>query len=207
MAWVTDYCTVAELKAQLRTTTTADDTVLAFAVTAASRAVDEFTNRRFGIIGSPTAQVYTYPGRWIEARPALKVDDIMDTSGLVVKLDQNYDGVFEVTLSASDYDLWPWNAAQIGEPYTAVVLRPQTSAYFPLTARGVQVTANYGWTAVPVPVKQATLIQAARIFMRRDAWAGIAGSPDLGNELRLLYGLDNDVKNILGPYKRWWGAV
>jgi hypothetical protein len=202
-----DYCTVAELKAHLTVADTVDDTALAVVVTAASRAVDEYCNRQFGNTGTATAAVYTYPGQWIEARPALLINDVQDTTGLILKFDQNYDGIFEVTVTlGTDFDMWPYNAPLVGEPYTALTLRPQTSAYFPLTARGVQLTAIYGWTAVPSAVKQATLIQAARYFMRRYSWAGVAGSPELGNELRLLYGLDNDVKGMLGPYKRWWGA-
>lgn len=203
---VTDYCSLAELKAQLRITDTVDDAALAISITAASRAIDQYCNRFFGQDASTSARVYTYHGGYIAGRIALPIDDIMDTTGMSVVLDLDYDGVFDQALTLNvDYDMWPWNAPANSEPYTAIVLRPRAVAWFPWWARGVQVTAKHGWTAVPVPVKQACLIQASRFFMRRDSWYGVAGSPDVGSEIRLLASLDPDVQAMLGTVRRWWG--
>ncbi len=57
---------------------------------------------------------------------------------------------------------------------------------------------------VPSAVKLAILLQANRYYKRRDAWAGIAGSPEMGNEMRLLSVLDFDVKVMLRPFKNYW---
>ena len=77
---------------------------------------------------------------------------------------------------------------------------PSKSSYY-------NVTGLWGWASVPTAVEQACLIQATRLFKRKGAAFGVAGSPELGNELRLLSRLDPDVEVTLGKFVRWWGAV
>lgn len=207
MAFAPDYCTVAELKTHLRITDTDDDTPLAISVTAASRAVDHACNRQFGQDSSAVARYYTYDGGCLDTgadyRQILEIDDLMTTASLVVKVDTDDDGTFEETLTeVTDFRLYPWNAAANGRPWTHIVLPANDS--FPLEARAVEVTAKWGWTAVPAIVKNATLIQAARFFQRRNSPYGVAGSPDLGNELRLLARLDPDVAIMLSTVIRPW---
>lgn len=204
MALRPDYVTATQLKAHLRITDTADDTALALAVTAASRAVDHSTGRQFGVNGSAVARVYTWDGRQIEGLPAVEVDDFMTATGLLVKLDQSGSGSYGSTLS--NVDPWPWNANADGRPWTHVVFRSYATAFPSGFSQGVQVTANWGWTAVPEIVQQACLIQAGRFFVRRDSQYGIAGSPEFGTELRLLERLDPDVALMLQSVRRYWGA-
>lgn len=207
MAWKPDYCSVAELKTHLRITDTADDTPLAISVTAASRAIDLACNRQFGVEATAVARYYAWDGECVEGRPALPIDDLMSVSNLAVTT-LDADGAAETTLTnATDFDLWPWNAAADSRPWTHMVLRPGAAAYFPSYARSMKVTALYGWTAVPSVVKNAALIQAARFFVRRDAPFGIAGSPDAGSEMRLLSRLDPDVALLVSSVRRVWGAV
>lgn len=61
--------------------------------------------------------------------------------------------------------------------------------------------------AVPASINLATLIQAARFVKRRDAPFGVAGSPDMGNELRLLARLDPDVLVLVANHRNWWSAA
>ena len=80
-----------------------------------------------------------------------------------------------------------------------------------LTAATEAIDLVCGTTAVqfsPVPasVKLATEMQASRWAKRRDAPFGVAGSPELGSELRLLPKLDPDVEVLLsghGDYVRY----
>lgn len=205
------YASVAELKAHLRITDTDDDAPLAVALAAASKAIEDATYRTFGLTGSAVARFFDYEGLHIEGRCAVKIADLQTTVGLVVTGD--FDGSYAYATSltlGTDFDLYPWNAAADGVPWTHIVFRPSNAnfgTYCAPAARLLTVTANWGWTAVPTTVKQACLIQAARFFMRRDAWAGVAGSPDLGNELRLLSELDVDVAPMLNGYRRLWGAA
>jgi hypothetical protein len=53
---------------------------------------------------------------------------------------------------------------------------------------------------VPASVKLAALLQATRLFKRKEAPFGVAGSLELGSELRLLAKLDPDVEMLLGGY-------
>lgn len=208
MPWSPDYITVAELRAHMAAETAGTDTPFSTAITAASRAIDHHCGRQFGLTGSAVARVYTYAGECLEGRAALAVDDVQTTTGLALAFDLDDDGTYEESLTLStDYDLWPWNAAADGKPWTHVVLRPTAAAYFPSFARGVQVTGNWGWSSVPTLVKQACLIQASRYYVRKDAAFGIAGSPENGNEMRLLERLDPDVASMLQTVRRPWGAA
>lgn len=202
MPWRPDYATLAEAKAYLRITDTADDAEIAVAITAASRAIDKHCARQFGVEAAAVARLYTWTGERIYGRQSLPVDDVSSTTGLaVVTLDE--DGTTADTLtSGTDYDLWPYNATHDDRPWSHLVLRPSSVAFLPRTARGVQVTALFGWAAVPAVVEQATLVQASRFFVRRHSPYGIAGSPETGSEMRLLARVDPDVALALGSVRR-----
>ncbi|MEZ5411036.1 MAG: head-tail connector protein [Acidimicrobiales bacterium] len=193
MAWAPDYITASDLKSYLRITDTDDDAELGFAITAASRAIDRAANRQFGVVGA--AEERTYESRWDRRRAlyVVEIDDLMTVSGLVIT-DENGD-----TISTSDITLEPKKAAAEGRPWTQFTISSVTSE--------VVVEAIWGWSAVPTAIKQATLIQSSRLFARRNSPYGIAGSPDLGSELRLLAKVDPDVEVAIGPYRRWWAAA
>lgn len=210
MAWKPDYVTVDELQVfvGMPTADTQDDAALGSAITAASRAIDSWCARQFGVLSMAATRYYAWDGRYLEGRPALRVDDVQTTTSLAVTVSQGTDGVFPTTLvSATDFDLWPFNAAADGEPWTHLLLRTTAVSTFPCRARSISVAALWGWTAVPGLVKQATLIQAARWFKRKDSPFGISGSPDFGGELRLLDKLDADVSVLLQPVRRLWAAA
>lgn len=204
MAWAPDYVTTAELRSFLRIDDSDDDTQLDLAIAAASRAIDQDTSRQFGVVGSVEERFYT--GRWDpkRCRWVVDIDDLMSTSNFAAET-QDSDG--DTVGAIDDYFLEPRNAAAQGRPWTQLVVKPDSS--FKPTGRvnEVAVTALWGWTAVPDAVKQATLLQASRLFSRRTSPYGIAGSPDTGSELRLLARVDADVSVSLRPYRRWWGAA
>jgi len=52
----------------------------------------------------------------------------------------------------------------------------------------------------------ATLIQASRLFVRRQSPFGIAGSPDLGT-VRLSSRVDADVEALLRPFRKNTGLA
>lgn len=203
MAWAPDYATTAELKAQLRISDTADDAQLALAITAASRAIDTHTGRQFGSV-TATERFYTARYDRNRCRWVVPIDDLMSVTSLDPQV-QDADGVDVGAID--DYTLEPRNAAADARPWTQLVVRAG-STYVP-TGRmdEVAITALWGWTSVPTPVKEACLLQASRFHARRDSPFGIAGSPDLGSELRLLARVDPDVAVALRPYVRWWAAA
>lgn len=203
MAWEPDYATTQQLADYLRIDDGDDDVQLALAVTAASRAVDRATSRQFGLVATPEERYYTpqwdsYYGFW-----RCEVDDVMIVTGFEV--DSDNAGGYDYTTTLTTYDLVPRNAATRNRPYTE--LRFRSSGTSPVaTVDSLRVTARWGWSAVPDTVEQATLLQASRIFNRRNAPFGVAGSPDVGSELRLLAKVDPDVQVMLQAYVRWWGA-
>lgn len=198
MAWAPDYITIAELANYNKITSAVDDAELAFAVSASSRAVDLHTNRQFGLVDALELREYEpcfdrRSKRWI-----IEIDDLMTTTGLVIEITSGQ--------QITDFTLTPLNAAQKSEPWEIIKVN-KSSPIFPERDEAAMITALWGWTIVPDEIKQATLLQASRIFARRTSPWGIAGSPDVGSELRLLERLDPDVAVTLGPFIRWWGAV
>jgi hypothetical protein len=198
MAWAPDYASTAELREYAtRSTETVDDVQIALAVTAASRAVDRATNRQFGLVAAEE-RLYT---PWYDRRRrrwVVTIDDLMSVVGLVVEVG----GV-----ATTDFTLEPRNAAALGRPWTRLVF-DLGGAVTPTGAEyEAAITAPWGWTTVPDPVKLGTLLQGSRFFSRKDSPYGVAGSPELGSELRLLAKVDPDVAVILAPYRRgWWAA-
>lgn len=196
MAWAPDYITVAELKGWLRIPEDddEDDVELALDVAAASRAVDNTCNRQFG---SVTAEERYYDaeydpetGMWFAV-----IDDLQSTTGFELLVDGT-----EVT--AAGYRLEPRNAAAKGRPWTSLAFTRDAEATPTYRDPEIAATAPWGWTAYPAPVKLASRIQASRYAARRDSPLGVAGSPDMGNELRLLAKVDPDLRTSLMDYSR-----
>jgi hypothetical protein len=228
VALITDYTTLDALRDYRRVRAdddTVDDVVMQLAITAASRAIDGHCGRHFGQEPAAVARLYSWvgtyldlptpdyrtgyvlntPANWAGNLATLEIDDLGVTDNLVVKTDNDGDGIYEQTLTlGTDYRLWPLNAPADGEPYLRLVLAQ--GGLFPWSVSGVQITAKWGWTAIPDDVAQACLLQANRLCGRRDSWSGVAGSPELGNELRLLSRLDPDLGPLLSARRRLWVA-
>lgn len=198
MAWAPTYATAADLKAFVRIDDTLDDTQVDLAVEAASRAVDEHCGRQFGLVDAPEARRYTpLPVRSRRRRTAwvVPIDDLMTEDGLEVATEA---GVI------TSYRLRPANGPATGAPWTELLIE---GVYLHGDDDEVEVTATWGWSQVPTAVKQATLLQASRLLSRRNSPYGVAGSPELGSELRLLAKVDPDVAVTLGPYVRRWAVA
>jgi hypothetical protein len=208
MAWEPDYLTLDDAKGYQRIGDTADDLEIALWITAASRAIDGFCGRQFGQVASLEARTCRplydpHRRRWVA-----ELDDVQDITGLTV-VDWNGNTI-------TDYDLDPANAVAKGRPYERLLARTGPGGcgwwgrnYFvPNPDAKLTVTAKWGWTAVPTPVKAATFLQVARFAARRDSPFGVAGSPSDGSQVRLLAKLDPDVQVMLPvKYRRqWWAA-
>lgn len=192
MAWRPDYVTAAQLKSELlKITYDTDDAWIARVVTAASRAVDRHTRRQFGLAETATAR--TYPASWRADRGmwVARTEDFQTAVGFDLTVDGTT--VAEVTRwpASADLDSKPWYL--VGWDGAAAPVCPRYD---------VSITARWGWTTVPAVVAAATLLQAQRFYMRRDSWAGVAGSPDLGSEIRLLSKVDPDVGVMLADVVR-----
>lgn len=210
MSITNGYCTLAQVKSALSITDSTDDTALELAVNAASRQIDNWCGQRFWIDGTATVREF-----YVDSRGALDLDltqndvyGIATTTGLVVKVDQDGDGVFETTLtSGTDFLLNPPNAADLipVQPYTGLSFGLNTGAIYGLPASYgrpvVQVTAKWGWPAVPDDVTQACVLQAAQLFKSKDAVFGVAAFGEFG-PLRVRSALNPIAEGLLAPYQR-----
>lgn len=194
------YATVRALKTRvgIAQDDTTDDEELYAACFAASRAVEQHTQRIFYRTAS-TSRVF-------EPDDACRLtfgpfNDLVVLSSLAT--DETGAGSWTTTWSASDYQLAPLNPAAAPEqrPYTS--LRAVGSRRFPLpTGYGrtdrVQITGTWGWATVPQPIRQATLVVAAELFKAKDAPLGVIGFGDLG-AVRLR---ENPLAaRLAGPYQ------
>lgn len=193
MPWSPSYVSVAELASYTRIDDAVDDAELGLAAEAASRAVDEATNRQFGQVAAVEERVYVARPDFDRGCWVADTDDFQTATGLVVEIDGT---------AVATFVQEPRNAAQKGRPWTRLVFTADSEATPSTAPHEVAVTALWGWTAVPDTVVQATLLQGSRFFTRRQAPFGIAGSPDQGSELRLLARVDADVKVMLGGFTR-----
>ncbi len=64
----------------------------------------------------------------------------------------------------------------------------------------VKVIGTWGWSAAPVAIKQATILQGSRIFSRLNSPLGVLSAPDLGY-IRVGTRLDPDVQQLVEPYR------
>lgn len=175
-----NYAELADLKDHLGITGSARDDLLIRAINAASRRVDRHTGRVFTTETSATARVYA-PRQY---RCAV-VHDFHTTTGLEIATDETGDGTYETTWSAgTDYQLEPLNGVvdgRTGFPYNRV--RAIGTKRFPIDYYGqtrLQVTARWGWSAVPDDVEEATILLAAQMYRLKDAPLGVAGGNEFG---------------------------
>jgi hypothetical protein len=196
----TEYISVEQLKATLELTNTVfaqED--LTWAVTAASRGIDDACKRRFY---PDTADVDRYysPHNWQN----ITIDDLITLTSLTT--DQNGDGTFPQAWTLNtDFILEPLNAAADGRPYTGIRMHPRhvtfgLPAWWP---RSVKVTGKFGWAATPGTIVQATTILAAQLVKRaREAPFGVVAiGLDVGAISRIAV-TDPTIKFLLADYIR-----
>lgn len=193
-----DYVQLSALKASLNLATqNFADADLQLAITAASRAIDEATGRRF------------YPDTNDVGRKFLPVnngycviDDLNAFTSLTVLGDT-------WTLD-QDFYLEPINAAADGRPWTSIraVTRPflYTLADIPAGWVGfdgrITVTGKWGWATTPEQIQEATAILAARLVRRvREAPFAVVGSDIDGTAIRLAK-FDPDVAALIDPFTK-----
>jgi hypothetical protein len=234
MTIVSGYCSSTESQAWIAEGKTFSQLQLAqidVAVEAASRMIDEFCCREVGAFSADTtssARVFA-PISFAE----VYVDDISSASGVTVAVDNTGTGVYAQTFAATDYQLEPVNAIVKGRPINQI--RAVGAKFFPIYdyaspwvtvganrtfyAPGavnpiinrvgqatVQVTATWGWPSIPMPIKQATIIQSVMLYQAKDAPAGLAGTPDMG-QIRYPTGLHPSAIMLCKPYVQNAGGL
>lgn len=200
MAITNGYCTLNEIKAAARITDSVDDALLELSVESASRQIDRACDRIFYNAGSAT-RVFLPTDPY-----ATEIDDLVSLTTL--KTSSAADQNFDVTWSATDYELHPLNGKVGGAYWPYTDIKAIGDYLFPVWTTNttnsneatVQVTGVWGWTAVPVDIKQATILLAMRQFKRYDSPLGVAGFGDIG-AIRVGK-IDPDVDALIQPFKK-----
>lgn len=194
MATITNgYCTLKEIKSALRVTDSLDDPLLSMAVESASRLIDSYTSRTFYSVTSGT-RLFVPQDNFI-----CEIDDAIAISLVEVNDDSGWE-----TWQTASYQKEPLNGIVDGlTGYPITRLRAIGDQLFVKLAEEatVRVTATWGFVTIPTAVKQATIIQASRIYKRLDSPLGVAGFGDLG-AIRVSSRLDPDVAQLVDPYRK-----
>ncbi|HEY9418391.1 MAG TPA: hypothetical protein VIQ30_26815 [Pseudonocardia sp.] len=198
MALGDPYATRDELKARIDIPDTDDDARLDDALAAASREIETWCDRQFNKATTATARVF----QPLHMATVL-VDDFHTITDLTIATDSGDDGTYGTAWAAGDYELEPVNgmvSGQSGWPYYRI--RAVGSHAFPRCNRRrstVQVTAQWGWAAVPGPVKEACLVIASELFKLGDAPFGVAGFGEFG---AVRVHMNSRAQSLLAPYRR-----
>jgi hypothetical protein len=194
LAITNGYCSLNEIKASARITDSVDDAMLELAVEAASRMVDSYTQRYFYNAGT-AVRIFAPQDSYVT-----EIDDLITLTQLETSDGDN----FGTTWQAKDYQLEPLNGSVDGlTGHPATRIRAVDDFLFNVLdgEATVRVTGTWGWPSLPVAIKQATVIQAARIFKRNDSPLGIAGFGDMG-AIRVGSQLDPDVRQLIEVYRK-----
>ena len=195
MAITNGYCTLAEVKAALRLTDNADDTLLENAIEGASRRIDGYCGRFFYKTSATAVSLIA------RTFYVVTTDDISSATNLVVKTDTTGDGTYDTTWTIGvDYQLERLNSVILQRPYRRIsAIGAKT---FPLNVPPspplVQVTAEWGWSSVPDDIREATVLLAMRGFARYNSALGVVGFGDMAMNVRAV---DPDVREMINPYR------
>lgn len=193
-----EYGTRAALKERLgiQADDTSRDTLLDAALAAASRSIDKTCGRRFWLDPAPVARIYNPRGRVVRGvdGETLLVDDIGAITGLVVETGPAAGPWTAVT----GYETTPDNALADGRAITGLLRANSIWSWQRGSTTRVRVTTRFGWPAEPDDITEASLIQASRLYKRKDSPEGIIGSAEWG--VRNLSRRDPDVWALIEPY-------
>jgi len=160
MAVSDPYAVVADYKLYVPKTSSSDDATVLEQLGAASRAIDGRLGRFFALDASAVAREFIRP---VGTDPRVLVVPDIGVSPTGIKIDRNGDGDFDDsgddTLVAADWRLWPRNAALGPEarPWTRIDLTvPGDYSVWP-DDQLIEVTAQWGWPAVPDAIKNITI--------------------------------------------------
>lgn len=176
MAITDGYCSLEDVKADLRLITTTDDDRLERAIEAASRMIDNVTHRKFTAV----TEVRTFGS----SRYTAWVDDATSVTSVTESNDQ----VTWTTVPATAYTVTP-------RPPIRSLVKINGAEW----AAFVRVDAQWGTATIPAVVRQAARIQAVRLFKRADTPEGVL-TGDFG--AARLARIDPDVLALIRPLAR-----
>jgi|GEM_PF-606731 len=198
----TAYCTAAEIKAAMPDGNwgTSYDTLLATLAEQASRMIDQYLRRKPGAFAISRDTVRYFDGN---GKQRLSTGELA-AAPTSVQVAETGDLNTLTTWAATDYILYPLNAADDGKPYTHAVIDTLygSKAVWCAYPKAVRITGKFGYaTSTPGTINRAAIIQAVRWFKRgQNAYADTGAIVELG-QLTHTKKLDPEVELILAPFK------
>jgi hypothetical protein len=195
-----DYATAQEVSDHLIDADLMDGDVyqglLEALVTRASRLIDNWFGwpENFYVSGAAAARYFDgngeqefWPGHMAAAPTEVAVAEVGDITNYTV-------------WTATDYIVYPLNAAAEGRPFRSLMidLINGTKTIWYKYPKSVKITAQWGWSiAAPEPITEACIVQTARWFRRGQQQFQDAGAVTELMQMRYLKKLDPEVELLL----------
>ena len=195
------YCTPEEVLGRMgfdEANGTALVTKIDDAIDAATTAIDNDTSRSFELISAAT-KVFGEQGSMLRIPDLTAIDSL--------KLDDNDDGVFEVEVASTGYELdTPHTEVDAtGDalwPFETLRLLDRNFPTGGRRRRRIEIVGDWGWAAVPAPINQACSLLAARLAQRPEsAVFGVVTHGELGSTN--IQWNDPDYLRLIKPYRHW----
>lgn len=192
------YATPAEYRRVTGMTDAGMDADIAIDLQAVSRYLDGEMRRFFTRDAVPVTRVYAPQS---DAR-TLAVDD-MSTAPTQIRVDTAGDRTFATTLTPVDYELLPRNADKEPEPwpFTRIALTPQSRIASFAAGQPVEITARFGWPAVPDAIRRATIHITA--ILRLESPRATRRIAELGDTVETSQQAQNIIRQLANQYKVW----
>jgi hypothetical protein len=220
IAPVNGYCTVNDLRnypvLQWPSTDFSQDQLFANIITSISREIDTNCARFFYQLSE--TKYYTPENAY-----RLTVDDLVSVTTLTTD-DLSGSRTYPYTWATTDYDLWPYDAAQKSEPepYMAIDVTPQGQYLFPCNnytgydtvyrystlsrnlTKSVKITGIFGWPEIPAAITEACLLWSFKTFKN---YQTPYTDPDMANQkVSYVPLIDREVFAMIKNYRRArWG--
>lgn len=192
------YATLSMLKSRMGIpdSNTARDTDLLQRLVSASSDINSWTHRQFGRTDVASARTFYVGATGLDVHDFWTTDDLdivpylnnvagtaWDTSSLVL---EPANGIVNQTPG------WPYNRVATGGAFSHPIFSSNVWRGY-----AVQVTAKWGWEAVPEPVVTSTLMLAVADDKAKDAPFGVAGFGDFAVRIRANPMVEQKLKDYV----------
>ena len=189
------------------------DSALTDVINAVSREVEWLCNQRFWVNVADETRYFS-PSQ----NDQCLVNDLVSITSLAT--DTNLDRTYATVWATTDYDLYPYDASFLNEPYWRVDCTPNGNNHFNArpysnlyrtpyystqgNQKFVQIVGKFGWPAVPAQVQQATLLWCLKTWGRQATPLGIFSMSNLG-QIQMPFpvqvpAIDPEIQSLLAPY-------
>ena len=192
------YCDLDDVKSRLfdeygekAVYNDSDNKKISQAISASTRFIENHTHRKFYATDIQERKFTA------DFNDMCILDDCIEI--ISVEMDIDGDGVYEWTLSPSDYTIEPANFSELGRPIITIYAK---KVKFTTENDGLKITGRFGYSDVtPDDIQEACIINSIRLFKRKDAPLGVAGPGSMG-QLKTIPSTDHDVLDLLEFYIR-----